>query len=336
MRAARRPREQRCEALCDRVVGRGDVQMALLIDYAKALFDIATIIAVQSVMLCQVAFGYYRLKGDVPDGVTASREDLPKDATLSIVIPAYREAATIEATLRRVAQAASWPSRCEVIVVDAGGGDDTMPIVQRVKKELSDFDITTTTSTGGRGPAVAAGAAKAKGQALLVLHADTLLPYAFDDRIIEALGANYACCFRFAVDRTQIHWKGLLRWLRLLPFEVMERTVSIRSGFFQLPFGDQAIACRKTTYAALGGFDDLAKAPMLEDYLLVQKLRRLGKALGTRCITQLGAPARCHPRRWLARPVWRVNWTNQVIMVQVNYRGLSPKQVFELYYGRRV
>ena len=121
-----------------------------------------------------------------------------------------------------------------------------------------------------------------------------------------------------------------------MPFEVMERTVSVRSGFFQLPFGDQALACRKTTFAALGGFDDLAKAPMLEDYMLVQKLRRLGKALGTRCITQLGAPARCHPRRWLARPVWRVNWTNQVIMVQVNYRGLTPQQVFELYYGRRV
>ena len=73
-------------------------------------------------MLCQVAFGYYKLKGEVPEGVTV-REDLPKDATLSIVIPAYREAATIEATLRRVAQAASWPSRCEVIVVDAGGGE---------------------------------------------------------------------------------------------------------------------------------------------------------------------------------------------------------------------
>ena len=116
MRAARRPREQRCEALCDRVVGRGDVQMALLLDYAKALWEIAAICAVQALMLAQVAFGYYRLKGDVPDGVTASNEDLPKDATLSIVIPAYREAATIEATLRRVAQAASWPSRCEVIV----------------------------------------------------------------------------------------------------------------------------------------------------------------------------------------------------------------------------
>ena len=95
-------------------------------------------------MLCQVAFGYYKLKGEVPEGVTV-REDLPKDATLSIVIPAYREAATIEATLRRVAQAASWPSRCDVIVVDAGGGDDTMPIVQRVKREL-DFDIKTTLS----------------------------------------------------------------------------------------------------------------------------------------------------------------------------------------------
>ena len=66
-------------------------------------------------MLAQVAFGYYRLKGEVPEGVTV-REALPKDSTLSIVIPAYREADTIEATLRRVAQAASWPSRCEVIV----------------------------------------------------------------------------------------------------------------------------------------------------------------------------------------------------------------------------
>ena len=204
------------------------------------------------------------------------REDLPKDATLSIVIPAYREAATIERHYDAVAQAASWPSRCEVIVVDAGGGDDTMPIVRRLKKEL-DFDITTTTSTGGRGPAVAAGAAKAKGQALLVLHADTLLPYAFDDRIIEALGANYACCFRFAVDRTQIEWKGLLRWLRLVPFEVMERTVFIRSGFFQLPFGDQAIACRKTTYAALGGFDELSKAPMLEDHLVGAEITEAGE-----------------------------------------------------------
>ena len=89
--------------------------MALLLDYAKALFDIAMIIAVQALMLAQVSFGYYRLKGEVPEGVTV-REALPKDSTLSIVIPAYREAATIEATLRRVAQAASWPSRCEVIV----------------------------------------------------------------------------------------------------------------------------------------------------------------------------------------------------------------------------
>ncbi len=77
------------------------LQMALL-EYAKALWEIAAIIVVQSLMLAQVALGYYRMKGDVPEGVTV-REALPKDATLSIVIPAYREAATIEATLRRVA-----------------------------------------------------------------------------------------------------------------------------------------------------------------------------------------------------------------------------------------
>ena len=42
------------------------------------------------------------------------------------------------------------------------------------------------------------------------------------------------------------------------------------------------------------------------------------------------------PRRWLAKSVWRVNWTNQLIMVQVAYRGLTPQQVFELYYGQKV
>jgi len=310
--------------------------MALLLDYAQAVFDVAAIVVVQTLMLLQVTFGFYRLKGEALE--LADDEPLKRDATLSIVIPAYREASTIEATLRRVAQAASWPARCEVVVVDAGGGDGTMAIVARVAAEL-DLDVVTTTSKGGRGPAVAAGALKAKCQALLVLHADTTLPYAFDDRIVEALGAKgvFACCFRFAVDRAALPWPhGVLRWLRVLPFEVMERTVAVRASVFQLPFGDQAIAFRKTTFAALGGFGELARVPMLEDYLFVQKLRRLGACLGGRCIRVLPVPARCHPRRWLAKSVWRVNWTNQLIMVQVAYRGLTPQQVFELYYGQKV
>ena len=40
--------------------------ITLLMDYAKALFDIAMIVAVQALMLAQVSFGYYRLKGDGP------------------------------------------------------------------------------------------------------------------------------------------------------------------------------------------------------------------------------------------------------------------------------
>ena len=231
--------------------------MALLLDYAKALFDIAMFIAVQSVMLIQVSFGYYRMKGDVPDGITASRESLPKDATLSIVIPAYREVSDDEATLRRVAQAASWPSRCEIIVVDAGGGDATMTIVQNIKKEL-DFDIDH--DVDGRPATVAAGEGQRPSCCAPRRHVAALRLRRSDHR---SVGRELRVLLRFAVDRTQIHWSGLLRWLRVLPFEVMEHTVSIRSGFFQLPFGDQAMACRKTTFAALGGFDELSKAPML-------------------------------------------------------------------------
>ena len=69
---------------------------------------------------------------------------------------------------------------------------------------------------------------------------------------------------------------------------------------------------------------------------MVQKLRRRLKALGTRCITQLGAAGRCATRGAGSRgPVWRVNWTNQVIMVQVNYRTFHQSRSCS-YYGRRV
>ena len=79
-------------------------------DYAKALFDIAMIISGQSVMLVQVAFGYYRLRHAVPEGVTV-REDLPKEPRC---LSSFPRAA--RPTMKRRydgvrREAANWPSR---------------------------------------------------------------------------------------------------------------------------------------------------------------------------------------------------------------------------------
>ncbi|KAH8069192.1 hypothetical protein JL721_6010 [Aureococcus anophagefferens] len=224
-----------------------------MLTIVRAFAEVALIVAVQAWMLVQVSFGYWRLcaRARRAAATPVAAAPLPGDALLSVVIPAYREAATIEATLRRVLSAAADPRRVEVVVVDAGGGDGTMA------------------------------AARAE-----------------------------------------------------LPFAVMEATVALRSRVLQLPFGDQALALRRDTFEALGGFDDLAKLPILEDFLLVHKLRVAG-ARGFGTIANLSTTAHCHPRRWLAKPVWRVNWTNQRVMVLFTYFGYTPLDMYEPRYGAR-
>ena len=44
---------------------------------------------------------------------------------------------------------------------------------------------------------------------------------------------------------------------------------------------------------------------------------------------------RCHPRRWLARPVWRVNLTNKRVMILFTYFSYTPLMIYELYYGSK-
>ena len=76
----------------------------------KDLLDLALAVAVQTLMLMQVSFGYWRLcrkarAAPCPWALGAGRMPAP-GAKLSVVIPAYRERATIEATLRRAAAGA--------------------------------------------------------------------------------------------------------------------------------------------------------------------------------------------------------------------------------------
>mmetsp|Transcript_22721 Transcript_22721/g.73071 ORF Transcript_22721/g.73071 Transcript_22721/m.73071 type:complete len:121 (-) Transcript_22721:71-433(-) len=114
----------------------------------------------------------------------------------------------------------------------------------------------------------------------------------------------------------------------------MELTVRLRSTLFQLPFGDQAVALSRRRFESLGGFTDLAKVPILEDFLLVQRLRVLGAEGLGRIVEVPGDPAECDGRRWLAKPVWRVNLTNQAVMLLHTFAGYDPHAIFNLYYGR--
>lgn len=86
---------------------------------------------------------------------------------ISVVIPAYNEAKALPATLAWLAAEAA---DREVIVVDGGSSDATCEIVR------SQPGVRLLSAPKGRVLQMNAGASAARGECLLFLHADTLLP----------------------------------------------------------------------------------------------------------------------------------------------------------------
>lgn len=190
--------------------------------------------------------------------------------TISIIIPALDEAATLEATLLPLQ---AWrEAGHELILVDGGSGDGTVSIAAPlVDKVLA--------SEPGRALQMNLGADSAVGGVLLFLHADTVLPPDGDVLIQQVLAQRF-CWGRFDVRLSGRHW--LLR--------VVERLMNWRSCFSGIATGDQGIFVERTLFEQLGGFPSL---PLMEDLALSKRLK--GAAGKPACIH---TPLITSSRRW--------------------------------------
>lgn len=196
---------------------------------------------------------------------------------LSIIIPCLNEADGIAGTL-----AALEPLRqrgAEVIVVDGASEDGTAVCAA----PFADLVIT---AGRGRASQMNAGAARARGEILLFLHADTRLPEAADALIIESLKRMRRSWGRFDVRIDGCH--PLLR--------AVERLMNARSRLTGIATGDQAIFVTRALFTAIGGFPDM---PLMEDVELSKRLKRFGAplCLHHRIVTS--------GRRWEKRGVLR-------------------------------
>lgn len=222
-------------------------------------------------------------------------EDLPfceqifgqEDADLiqvSVIIPTLNEAAQISRTV----EAARKGDPMEIIVVDSGrDGTD---------EQAREAGATVLRSRPGRARQMNAGASKATGNLLLFLHADTLLPPNYKSAAAGALSdaSVSAGAFRLAIGM-DFPGRKFVEW-----------SANIRSSWFQLPYGDQALFVRRSTFEQVGGFAEL---PILEDFELVRRLRRRGKVI------TLKEAAVTSGRRWQQLGVLRATWINQWIIL---------------------
>jgi glycosyltransferase involved in cell wall biosynthesis len=91
---------------------------------------------------------------------------------LSVVIPAYNEAAFVEETLARVLKADCCGLACEVVVVDDGSTDGTREKVRRIAQEHAQVKAVFQERNQGKGAALRRGFEVSTGDIVLIQDAD--------------------------------------------------------------------------------------------------------------------------------------------------------------------
>ena len=221
---------------------------------------------------------------------------------LSIIVPCLNEGEGIAGTLAALA-----PLRArgtEVIVADGGSSDGT---ADRAAPHVD----AVINAPRGRAAQMNAGAARARGEILLFLHADSLLPDAADALIIEGLTRTRQGWGRFDVTIAGRH--PLLR--------VVERLMNLRSRLTGIATGDQAIFVTRSLFTAAGGYPEIA---LMEDVALCKRLKRFGPPLCLKHrLTTSG-------RRWENHGVLRtivLMWRLRLLY----FLGARPERLARLY-----
>jgi len=200
---------------------------------------------------------------------------------LSVIVPMLNEAHVLPELLEHLLPLQR--AGCEVLLVD-GGSTDGCAVMARV----AGFFVID--APAGRARQMNAGARRARGDALLFLHADTRLPDGAAQRVVHALSAPVGAQTR-VWGRFDVRISGQSAWLK-----VVAQMMNLRSRLSGIATGDQAIFVRRTVFQACGGFPE---QPLMEDIELCKRLkRRSPPACLTEQVTTSG-------RRWESRGVWR-------------------------------
>jgi rSAM/selenodomain-associated transferase 2 len=221
-------------------------------------------------------------------------------AKISIIIPTLNTETTLARTLEALMEGLGQGLIRELIISDGGSSDATLKIAEEAGAEI----VTGAPSRGGQ---LRRGCAQAKGEWLLVLHADTVLDTGWSEAVADHIQTNRApAWFQLAFRARGIMPAWVAGWANL------------RSRLFGLPYGDQGLLVRRVDYDKAGGYPD---QPLMEDVAIVRALPRL-TGLPVRAIT---SAERYQRAGWLKRGS-RNLWT-----LMRYFAGTSPETLADSY-----
>jgi len=227
-------------------------------------------------------------------------------ARISIIIPTLNAAALLHRSLPPLAEFGALDLIREVIVADGGSIDGTAAIAEAA-------GVRFVTAEKGRGAQLAAGAEAARGEWLLFLHADTVLPPGWDKAVRDFIGgednSRHAGYFRLALDDSRFGARRIA-WL-----------ANMRARILGLPYGDQGLLISRGFYRQIGGFRPLS---LMEDVDLV---RRIGRGR----LRMLKATAVTSAERYRRGGFWLRPIRNQFCLF-LWFLGVPLKSIMRIYY----
>lgn len=222
---------------------------------------------------------------------------------ISIIIPVFNEAPTIEAFLKKLQPLRQQGH--ELVLVDGKSQDGSAALARPLVDRMM-------SSARGRARQQQLGAKMATGQVFLFLHADTELPEQADQIILASLDKGYYWG-RFNVRLSGSQW-----W-----FRVIETMMNWRSLITGIATGDQAIFISKILYNDIGGIPQIE---LMEDIELSKRLLKFARpaCLKFRVVTS--------SRRWEQNGVLRTIFLMWNMRLQYFF-GVKPEQLVKKYYS---
>ena len=219
----------------------------------------------------------------------------------SVIIPTYNEEKTIGKTLGNLL---THNAGFEIIVSDGKSTDNT-------KKLIRTFPIKLIESEKGRGIQMNEAAKPAKGEILIFLHADTILP----PNAFEVIEEN------FSDENVKVATFGLM-------FDNTNLFLSIYSFFTRFEtvfttFGDQVIVVRKEFFDMLGGFP---KRKIFEDVAFLKEARKHTKILKLK-------PKVVTSSRRFEKSGYIKTQLNNLKYFLLYFSGKTDEEIYERYYG---